>query len=886
MKPEQWQKVKGLFDAVVELSPAERNQFPIKSCGTDERLRREVEKLLDSFEEAESFMEKHAKKGVASAIIKAGAKNLEAGKCFGHYEIVRQIGAGGMGEVYLAQDKKLDRQVAVKILNETFAKNESNLQRFIREARAASALNHPNILVIHEIGEDSETNYIVSEFVEGKTLREILKEKSLELKEVLDVVIQVANALSAAHQAHIVHRDIKPENIMIRPDGYVKILDFGLAKLIEQKTIGLEDATVKQNQTAQGIILGTVNYMSPEQAKGEKVDEQTDIFSFGVLLYEMIAGKTPFAADSMSETFANLIKIEPLMLSHYAANVPDELQRIVFKMLKKNKAERYQTMREAANDLRELQQSGTNSQARVSSARNTAAPTELTQQQAGNTSAKTKRPQWLVLSVSSLLLLAIIGFGIYHFRRVSPVEETIDSIAVLPFTNSSNDPNLDYLSDGITESIIGNLSQLPKLKVMSRNSVFRFKGKNVDAQTAGKQLNVRAVLTGSVRQIGNNFSIYVEVLNTNDGSSIWQHNYTINSSDILTTQNDIARETIANLRVKLDGQEQQQIAKRPTENADAYQLFLKGRFYAQQGTPEGLNKSIELYRQALEKDPNFALAYSELAMRYVLLGIYFLPPRETMPEAKKYAQRALEIDKNLPDPHSVLGVVALLYDWDWDTAKTELAKGSAVAPQSLEAFSCSAHILQATGRTSEADTTLRGALEDDPLSSNLNTELGCNSYYARRYEDSIAQYREVLNIEPHNFIALYGLARSLNQKGQYSEAVSEIEKAKTFLPMLPPVAVAEEGYADAKMGKLAEAEKELKTLDAESKQIYVDPFFKAVIYQGLDDQEKTFAQLEKAYEAKSGLMPTLINDIKWDDLRSDPRFQDFMDRLKVKSNVS
>ncbi len=305
MNQDHWQKVKGLFDAVVELAPQERTRFLDKSCGTDDALRRDVEKLLASFDDAESFMEQPAAAEVASFIVEA--KNLEAGKSFGHYEIIRHIGAGGMGEVYLAEDKKLDRRVAIKILNQEFSRHETNLGRFIQEAKAASALNHPNILVIHEIGESENSNYIVSEFIEGKTLRDNFKASPMKLSKILDIAIQIANALTAAHRANIVHRDIKPENIMIRPDGYVKILDFGLAKLVEQKVVGLEDATAKQNQTAKGVILGTVNYMSPEQAKAEKVDERTDIFSFGVVLYEMIAGRTPFAGASMSETFANLI---------------------------------------------------------------------------------------------------------------------------------------------------------------------------------------------------------------------------------------------------------------------------------------------------------------------------------------------------------------------------------------------------------------------------------------------------------------------------------------------------------------------------------------------------------------------------------------------------
>ncbi len=356
MKRKNWQKVKEIFDLAVEVSPNARSAFLNDACAGNVGLRREVETLLASFDEAGSFMETPFAGEIAELILDTPANQLKNGQVFSHYKIVRQIGVGGMGEVYLAQDKKLDRLVAVKILNEKFSRHESNLERFIREAKAASALNHPNILVIHEIGENEEANYIVSEFIEGVTLREIVRESPMTSSEVLDISIQIANALNAAHQAHIVHRDIKPENVMVRPDGFVKILDFGLAKLVEQKAVGFEASTIKQNQTAKGVILGTINYMSPEQAKGERVDERTDIFSFGAVIYEMVAGRTPFAGDSVSETFANLINSEPPPLSRFAANVPDELQRIALKMLRKNKDERYQTMKGLLADLKDLRE--------------------------------------------------------------------------------------------------------------------------------------------------------------------------------------------------------------------------------------------------------------------------------------------------------------------------------------------------------------------------------------------------------------------------------------------------------------------------------------------------------------------------------------------------
>jgi serine/threonine protein kinase len=358
MVDEKWQKMREIFDSALRRQSEERQKFVLEACGNDKTLLTEVESLLSSLDNADSFMETPAVAKVAD-IIEAETKKLERGRCFGHYEIMRQIGAGGMGEVYLATDKKLDRQVAVKILNEKFSRDESNLGRFISEAKAASALNHPNILVIHEIGETDETHYIISEFIKGKTLREILEQSSLKLSEILDISIQVASALSTAHESYLIHCDIKPENIMIRPDGYVKILDFGLAKLVEQKNksiLGLDELTAEQNQTVQGVILGTINYMSPEQAKGKQVDERTDIFSFGAVVYEMIAGRTPFAGDSVLETLANLINSEPLPLVQFTANVPDKLQKIVAKTLRKNKDERYQTMQDLFADLRDLRE--------------------------------------------------------------------------------------------------------------------------------------------------------------------------------------------------------------------------------------------------------------------------------------------------------------------------------------------------------------------------------------------------------------------------------------------------------------------------------------------------------------------------------------------------
>jgi tetratricopeptide (TPR) repeat protein len=382
-----------------------------------------------------------------------------------------------------------------------------------------------------------------------------------------------------------------------------------------------------------------------------------------------------------------------------------------------------------------------------------------------------------------------------------------------------------------------------------------------------------------MKRLNDQMVIDVNLVDPSDGTQLWGKQFIKNSLDAVATPNEISQAVAENLRINLTDADRHSLGKRITESEDAFRLYLKGRWFAQVSTPESLNQSIDFYRQAIEKDPNFALAYSDMGMRYVNLGTYFAPPRDTMPRAREAALKALEIDNTLSDPHTILGMVALLYDWDWDKAKAELAEGAIVNLKSIEMFNCTAHILQVTGRAVDADGSLRSALKDDPLSISLATELGCNSYYAGRFEESITEYRNALLLKPDNFLALYGLARSLNHKKRYQEAVEVIEKAKEIMHMLPPIAVAEEAYSYAKLGRRDEALKHLNMLNDLSKQVYVDPFFIATIYLSLDDADQTFDCLEKAFESRSSLMPSLVNDPKWDDLRNDPRFQDLLPRI-------
>ena len=891
MKSERWKKVKGLFDAVVELAPPEREKFLDKSCGADDKLRRDVENLLASSDNSESFMESPAAEAVAGLIVEP--KSIAAGTSFGHYEIVRQIGAGGMGEVYLAKDTKLDRRVAVKILNEKFAAHASNLQRFVQEAKAASALNHPNILVIHEIGESENSNYIVSEFIEGETLREHLQKSPLKVSEILDIVIQIVNALTSAHGAHIVHRDIKPENIIVRPDGFVKILDFGLAKLVEQKQAGLEASTVKQNQTAKGVIMGTVNYMSPEQAKGEKVDERTDIFSFGAVLYEMIAGRTPFAGDSMSETFANLINGEPLPLTRFAPNTPDELNRIVTKTLRKKRDERYQTMKDLLTDLKNLREnlafderlgkshSPDDKNATAVLENKTGDVNNRTDEKTNNLTGQIKRSTSLAAVAFVALLVGVIGLGYYFYNSKTSTSgaNVKKTVAVLPFVNTGQDPNAEYLSDGITESVINNLSQISSLKVMSRNSAFRFKNNQTDTKNIAAQLGVETLVTGDIKQLGDKLVINVRLINAADDSQIWGNQYVKNSADLIAAQNEIAQAVAGNLRVKLTESEQQQLAKRPTENVEALQLYQRGRFHVFKLTPPEIQAGIGYFQQAIDLDPNYALAYAGLSDAYRSLAVGSeMPPQEFMPKSIAAARRAIEIDDSLSEGHTALGMSLFWSEWNWNEAEAQYKRALELNPNEVNAHLFYAHFLSNLGRHDEALAEIKRARELDPLFPFAGALEGQFLNHAGRTDEALERLKKTFELAP-NFWMPHLIASSVyTEKGMYAEAVAEAQKAKELSPV-QTVSDAFGGYALAKSGKRDEAQVLLDGLLKLSMTRFVPADHIALIYNGLGDTEKSLDWLEKGYEQRDPKMAFLKVEPKWNNLRNEPRFIKLMKRM-------
>jgi serine/threonine protein kinase len=618
-----------------------------------------------------------------------------------HYRILKKLGKGGMGEVFLGEDtKQHGRKVALKVLPPELTKDESRVRRFKQEARAILALNHPNILTIFEIGETDSTFYIATEFIEGETLRQCLWRNPIKVDEALGIAIQVAMALEAAHAAGIIHRDVKPENIMLRHDRFVrdrfiKVLDFGLAKLTEREspTTDPEAVTIPISHTNPGAVLGTTGYMSPEQAQGEPIDPRSDIFSLGVVLYEMVAGHAPFAGPTDSHVRVSIIDHEPAPLTSQSAEAPRQLERIVSKALAKDKTKRYQTVTDLKLDLEQLREelhftdSELRSQTQSHSGTNA---TRFVSTQAGRQVATaiqaidTAPVPPVTAKISSSLtrhktaaftLLAIVlaaGAAAIYFY---PSHRSIDSVAVLPFVNDSNDPNAEYLSDGIAESITRSLSQLPNLKVMSRNAVFRFKGKNVDPQEVGRNLKVGAVLAGRLVKQGDRLIIKTELIDVSDGSQLWGAEYDNPLSDILSVQEEISRTISEKLRIRLTGNDEEKLTKRYTKDAEAYGLYLKGRYFWNKRDEPGLRNGIKYFQQAEEKDPTYALAYSGLADSYALLSdIGVVKPSDEMPKAKAAAQKAVDVDPTLAEAYTSRAFVKLAYDWDWLGAEADFKK--------------------------------------------------------------------------------------------------------------------------------------------------------------------------------------------------------------------
>jgi serine/threonine-protein kinase len=871
---DRWRQVDEVFEAALERAPGERLAFVSSACAGDEPLRREVESLLAAHEEARSFMERPAVAEVAEMVLEA--KKLYKGQSVGHYKILKEIGKGGQGAVYQALDTRLDRTVALKLLPPELTVGEVNRKRFEREAQLASSLDHPNICTVHDLTEFDGLHFIVMQFVAGRSVRELVGGRPLELKSALKIAIQVCDALAAAHAQGIIHRDIKAQNVIVAEKGQAKILDFGLAKLVQADAGGKDQTEL----TVQGSPYGTPTSAAPEQSRGERVDHRADIFSTGVLLYEMLTGTWPFHGKTAVDVRHAVLYDEPKPVAELRGEpIPERLQAVASRALAKAPGGRFQQVAEMRDELvavlRELPEAETSETARFLESFRPVTPRRI-----GTLSGRAR----LLLACAAALSLVLAAFFAYRLARPDATNAgaqatPIDSIAVMPFVNASQDQNAEYLSDGITESLINTLSQVPSLRVMSRSAVFRYKGKEADAKKIGEELNVRAVLTGEVRQIGDQLAISVELTDAGDNRHIWGDQYVRKFADILSVQREIAREISGNLRLKLSGAEQRQLAKSYTENPEAYQLYLKGRYYWNKRTEDGFQKAIEYFQQAINKDQKYALAYTGLADTYFALGEQSMrPPAEVYPVANTAATSAISLDETLAEAHTSLAYIKLRYDWDWAGAEQEYSRAIGLNPNYAPAHQGYAYYLISKGRTEEALAEIGKAQQLDPLSPNTNADHGEFYYFARRPDEAVAQLQKAVELDPNFVRAHFLLGRAYAQKGQCGEALAEFQRAKDLdrdsLEMLGATGL---GYAWC--GQKDQARKVLDQLLEMSKYRYVSPHLIAVIYAALGDRDKGFEWLDKAFEQRFGpLIYLKVNPI-WDGLRSDPRFLDRLRRV-------